>query len=494
MSKRVIIIGAGIGGLTTGALLAQAGYDVTVLESHVYPGGCAGTFPHKGYRFDAGATVAGGFQPNGPHTLVGQKLGIRWNVHEAEQAWQVHLPGCAVTLTRDRADLLEQFPQSRTFWDEQARAADLCWSMAAQGLPWLPTSPAEFAQLTRTALAHFPADMRLLPLVFSTVHQRLEAHGLANDEAFVRLIDAQLQISAQTTSEHTNALYGATALDLPRQGVVHVAGGIGGLAEKLMERLRALGGELLLRRQVVAINVEHGRAAGVYVQTGKRGKHRDYLPCDFLIANLTPWSLNTLLGENSPASLRREVRQRASTWGAFSLHVALDANGMPANSPDHHQLIPEIRGKLGEARSIFLSLSPKWDSSRAPAGCRAVTLTTHTEIQPWWDAAGTEAYEERKQAYAERMLNAVEAYVPGFRRHIIFSLPGTPVTYEHYTGRVGGMVGGFAQTSLFRARTPLTGFPNLLMVGDSIFPGQSTAGVTLGAVRVARMVERRAMP
>ncbi|MFZ1771299.1 MAG: FAD-dependent oxidoreductase, partial [Caldilinea sp.] len=62
----VVVSGAGIGGLTTAALLAQAGLDVTVLEAHVYPGGCAGVFFHQGYRFEAGATLAGGFYPGGP--------------------------------------------------------------------------------------------------------------------------------------------------------------------------------------------------------------------------------------------------------------------------------------------------------------------------------------------------------------------------------------------------------------------------------------------
>jgi phytoene dehydrogenase-like protein len=52
------------------------------------------------------------------------------------------------------------------------------------------------------------------------------------------------------------------------------------------------------------------------------------------------------------------------------------------------------------------------------------------------------------------------------------------------------MVGGFPQTSLFKARGPRTGVPNLWLVGDSIFPGQSTAGVTLGAMRVAAEVLR----
>jgi phytoene dehydrogenase-like protein len=69
-ARRAIIIGAGIGGLTAAASLAKAGLDVTVLEAHIYPGGCAGTFYHQGYRFDAGATLAGGFYPGGPMDRV----------------------------------------------------------------------------------------------------------------------------------------------------------------------------------------------------------------------------------------------------------------------------------------------------------------------------------------------------------------------------------------------------------------------------------------
>ena len=66
-------------------------------------------------------------------------------------------------------------------------------------------------------------------------------------------------------------------------------------------------------------------------------------------------------------------------------------------------------------------------------------------------------------------------------------LPGTPVTFQRFTNRFQGWVGGFPQTNLFRAWGPRLA-PKLWMVGDSIFPGQSTAAVALGGMRVARQV------
>ncbi len=492
MSRQIVVIGAGIGGLTAAALLASEGYKVTVLEAQTYPGGSASTFYHQGYRFDSGATVAGGFQPNGPHALIAERLGLRWPVRAHDPAWVVHLPDRDIALTRDNADVLRQFPASERFWEHQSQIADLGWSLSAAGLPWPPTSLSEVLRLARVGLAHLPKTLLLLPLVFGTAYQWVQRHGLAQDHSFVRFIDAQLLISAQTTSREANAVYSATALDLARQGVFHVEGGVGGLAETLVEKIRQLGGDVRYRARVNRIHVESGQTTGVSIQRGRRGKSDEFLPADAVIANVTPWSLDTLLGENSPARLKRELDRRAPGWGAFALHLGIEAAALPPGLTDHHQVIADYDSPLGEGRSAFISMSPIWDDSRAPAGHRAVTITTHTRVQPWWDALreNEAAYYARKESYTELLLQTVERAIPGFRASIRLTLPGSPVTYQFYTDRHLGMVGGFPQKSLFSARGPRTGIRNLRLVGDSIFPGQSTAGVTLGAMRVVDGLRR----
>ena len=68
-SYDVLVIGAGIGGLTSAALLAKRGLKVLVIEQHYLPGGCASIFRRKGFTFDVGASLFFGFGESGynPH-------------------------------------------------------------------------------------------------------------------------------------------------------------------------------------------------------------------------------------------------------------------------------------------------------------------------------------------------------------------------------------------------------------------------------------------
>ena len=180
---QVVVIGAGIGGLTAAALLAKQGFQVTVVEANPYPGGSAATFLHKGYRFEAGATVAGGFHAGGPLDQLGDMLGLRFDARPHDPAWMVRLPDREFALWQDGRDLRRLFPQSDGFWREQQEIADLTWAMAARGLPFPPADMREALQLARLGLAHFPRDLRLVPFAARTVGGWLRQHGLANDAA-----------------------------------------------------------------------------------------------------------------------------------------------------------------------------------------------------------------------------------------------------------------------------------------------------------------------
>jgi C-3',4' desaturase CrtD len=480
------VIGAGVGGLTTAAALARAGLQVTVLEAHIYPGGCAGTFYHQGFRFDAGATLAGGFYVGGPLDVVAQAVGItRWPARSADPAMVVHLPdGTSVTRLTSEGRWAERRKafgsEAEAFWRWQERTADALWRLALSNPPWPPQTPRDGADLVGKGLAWLGDDFRahLNPGLALDILRPVATHLRGASKRLRLFVDAQLLIAAQTTSSDANALYGAAALDLPRRGVVHLMGGMGTIGETLAEAVRQNGGQVLYRQEAHRIVLERGRPVAVETKRGRS------FPANTVVANLPPWNVAPLLGEEAPRCLKSLPTRPRDGWGAFMVYVGLDGSAIPADFPLHHQVV--VQEPLGEGNTVFLSLSPDWDDGRAPAGQRALTLSTHTRLGPWWDLYEHDrsAYEALKDAYTGRVLAAAQLALPHVRDASTLILPGTPVTFQRFTRRAWGWVGGFPQTSLLRAWGPRLA-PGVWMVGDSIFPGQSTAAVALGGLRVA---------
>jgi len=484
--NRVVVIGAGIGGLTTAALLAKAGLDVTVLEAHVYPGGCAGTFYHQGYRFDAGATLAAGFEPGGGMTRLAETLGITWPVEPAEIAMAAHLPdGSAVTRWTDPArwqmERERSFgPAAEPFWRWQEETAAALWDMALRGAPWPPQTVGEVGKLAGAGLHMAGRAPLRMPGLAANAFRPLGALLHGQSENLRRYVDGQLLIAAQATSSRANALYGAAALDMPRRGVAHVRGGIGKLAEALVDAVRRQGGQVLFRQSVTRVSANNGTK---FIETSKGAAFET----DAVVFNLPPWDAAALLGQPAPARIRT-AELPPDGWGAFMVYVGLDGSILPADFPLHHQVLG--REPLGEGNSVFLSLSLPDDAARSPAGHRALTVSTHTNLRPWWALFehDRDAYEARKAEYAGRVLDAAQVAIPRLRSAARLVLPGTPVTFQRFTQRSRGWVGGFPQTSLFRAWAPKLG-NGLWLVGDSIFPGPSVLAAALGGTRVAHAVQ-----
>ena len=491
---RAIIVGAGGGGLAAALELANSGFDVTVLESHIYAGGCAGTFYHKKYRFDAGATLAGGFKENGPMDIIANRFDIDWKGRVDNIGIKVHLKGhpCITRRIDEKAWEKERFEQFGTsgekFWKWQENTADLLWDLALRYPPWPPKKFKDFMNLWNiirdtVSFSGKSGNLRKFLHLGQDALRPLRYKLEGVSEKMRRFIDAQLLIAAQTTSINANALYSAAALDLSRQGVIHPEGGMGGICNQMVEKLREKKAKVLFKKEISKLIWDGKRFHGVETKRGER------FEADIIILNLTMGNAAKLMANSSFDSKTLQASPPRDGWGAFMVYAGVDTSAVKHLEGLHHQLVNDQ--PLGNGNSIFLSISPEWDKTRAPENRRAITLSTHTSMKQWWDLFqnNPEDYAKEKENMCGKMLAATNFIIPGFRESADLVMTGTPITFQRFTKRSHGWVGGYPQTNLFRARSPYLA-PGLRMVGDSIFPGQSLAAVSMGGMRVGREISR----
>jgi len=479
----VIIIGGGIGGLVAGALFADAGLSILLLEQHGIVGGCASTFVRRGYGFESGAALGFGFHKEGPMQWLATQLDLQWPAIKQPVAWEYSVERIRIPLTADRGQLIQTFPDSREFWEKQKNISGRLWNLTSSLLAQYRKNRTE--QLSSLAQLLFSQCISpdLVRHAAGSAAKWLERHNLQGDLNFRRFIDAQLLVSAQTTSKRCNALFAALALDLPRKSPCTLVGGMGSIARILSEAILQRGGRVHLNEKVLQLTVQNNHIDKVVTEKGT-------YTCRQMLCNGSSATLAPLLGKVVPGSWRKLNRSR---WGAFILHLGMDENVFAGRSSRYLQLMHPGVSSLAEGGSLFLSVSDPGDTSRAPAGKTAVTVSTHTEVDQWWQALKEDrkSYEGLKKKYTDKIINTMTHYLGDCRGSIDLCLAGTPVTYARYTGRHLGLVGGYAQTGLFAPRQERYGLKNITFVGDHRFPGQSITGVTVGAAMVADSLLRR---
>ncbi|HEX8286226.1 MAG TPA: FAD-dependent oxidoreductase [Pyrinomonadaceae bacterium] len=491
MTYEVVVVGGGIGGLTAAALLAARGVSVCLLERSAQVGGCAANFEHFGHDFEAGAGLYACWQPGELHARVFAELPV-----EPPEAREV-APAYTVRLNDGRdvrvggpaeefqATLRESFPECADaavkFYREAAEVADAL-RRAARRAPAL--AEASGLQLLKLAAA----EPRLAPRILSARGDPAAKHLAGTSRRFRHFIDAQLQLYAQTPSESCAYLYAAVALTEPLRGMHALRGGGRALADALAESVKRSGGAVRLDTTALRLAFdERGRANGVTLLSGETvGATRA------VVSNLTVWdTYGKLVGaERTPAELRARLKQLKG-WGAYQIFVSLEEEAARRLPSDKVLALSDRReGEPFDAEGalFMLGAAPGWDA-RAPDGRRAATVNAFTDAEQWFAFHSDESEHEEQDARALRTLWArVHAALPELGAGAEVFETATPRTFYERTRRRLGMVGGVGQSlDAFGANAPThrTHVPNLLTVGDTVFPGNGVAAVTHSALIVA---------
>lgn len=479
----ILVIGGGIGGLVSGALLAKAGANVALFESQGYPGGCCSSFYRGKFRFETGATVACGFHGGGPMDWLGKELEISWPIAHHHCGWEYRENNVTIPLSADRTALIDIFPESERFWRQQERMADKLWLMAEILLEqYGRRRKKQLAALLQKTIPQI-FDPSLLRLAAAPAEKWLKQHDLHRNPGFRKFLDAQLLVSAQTGVDRANGLFSAMALDLPRKNPCQIEGGMLTLAELLVDKIREHGGQVFLRERVVA--VEQTMSDGWDIVTSK-----NTYSARKLIFNGTEAMLRPLVGKSEN---EKWVEQNRAEWGAFVLYMGLDRNPLREKGLHYMQLIQSAEKSIGECDSLFLSSTGGHkDDDPAESEAPALTISTHTRVGPWWESkrAGKDNYTLLKKQYEQTMLELIRHHLADIDASITIKFSATPVTYHKYTDRYKGLVGGYTQTGRLPASQDRMKLKNLYYVGDHNLPGQSLAGVTVGAAMTADRITR----
>ena len=492
--KKVVVIGAGIGGLTAAALLAHRGYRVRAFDQAIVPGGCASTFKRRGFTFDVGATQVAGLEPGGIHHQIFEELGIDLpEASECDPACAVFLPGenQPINVWRDpqkwKQERERQFPGSAPFWDFMKAMFDFSWRFQQRDPVLPPRSPWDIWQLA-TALR--PDTLLTVPFTFSTVGEILRGYELYKNRRLRTFLDMQLKLYSQTTADKTAVLYAATALGVSQapQGLFHLKGSMQVLSDRLAQSLQENGGELHMRHRAEAIAIENGKPTQVKI-TNRKGETW-VEAADHVVANVTVQNLVQLAKDNRMKGYKKRVDKLEPSSGAFVIYLGVEQLAVPENCPPHLQFLYDYDGPIAENNSLFVSVSREGDG-RAPAGKATIIASSFTDVQQWYDC-DTDGYKAMKEKYTQEAISRLKDYFDLRPEHLVHVEAATPRSFETFTGREQGIVGGIGQRVPtfgpfgFATRTPVK---NLWLVGDSTHPGEGTAGVSYSAITAVRQIE-----
>jgi len=490
MSKsEIIVVGAGIAGLTSAAILSKYGFKVTLIESHSQSGGCAGTFKRKDYIFDVGATQVAGLEEGGIHSKIFEFLQI-----PLPKATILD-PSCVVDL-KDGSRPINiwyeskewirerniQFPGSSKFWNLCNLIHQNNWKFASNN-PVLPFN--NFWDLTQFLNALSPTNLLTGILIKSSMFDLLKICGSHKDERLIKFLNLQLKLYSQEDVFNTAALYGCTVLQMSQNphGLFHLKESMQALSKALEVSLAETGVNILFNEKVDLLKYD-SKNKFWKIFTKKGGNNFEYMAQD-VVYTPPPQSLVQNLDRYSESfnKYKQNIVSLPEPSGALVFYSAISKDSLKNVTANHYQIVDVDLG------SLFISISEDGDG-RAPKGKITLIASVFANVNDW-QGINRDVYMTKKDYFFTKISRAIENNFEISPENWLHRELATPLSFERWTNRPKGIVGGLGQNpdifGIFglSSRTPMRG---LWLCGDSIYPGEGTAGVSQSAAMVARQI------
>lgn len=492
----IIVVGAGLGGMTAASLLAKRGLSVLMIDQQNKPGGACTSFKREDHVFDVGAAMLYGFGEKGfrPFRFLLNELEELIDVVAHKTLARMTFEGHEIVFWPDIDRFLEElytlFPQEKdglkAFYTDLYQMYE---NIVIKNEVISPSSEFSPRQGLRRLLSDPLAILKMQKLLSTSTMDLLKRH-FHTPEIF-NFFDKLCSAYSYTIAEETPAVLAATMfIDNHIGGVYFPAGGAQMLPNVIEKAFERNGGQVVYRQLVDEILIMNDTAYGVHLRSGVE------IRAERVIANATVWNIYGKLvrPEHIPPERLKWVQSLVPTFPSMTLYMVLDRQGLP-ESLYPWEIFIENR-KVIDSSDLTLYINSLVDTSLCPPDHLVVMAITPNMCQwPHADEPGYHSpeYETQKRREAERMIDQIEQHIPGFRKHIRTLIIGTPTTIERYLLKNGGAVGGpknqIGQEMLNRLHAR-SEWKHLYFCGDSTVMATGAPATTVSGVGAANVILR----